>query len=88
MNKRELTACVARKTGLTNTVLAKAVDAVFQSIKESLENSESTTIVGFGSFSIIDRAERMGINPSTKQPITIPARKAVKFSASKAITIK
>lgn len=88
MNKKELTTQVAKTTGLTAEVASKVIDTVFGVIKEGLEKGEITTIVGFGSFMIKDRAARNGINPITKQPIKIPARKVVKFSASKNIEIK
>lgn len=88
MNKKDLTAKVASKTGLTNVAASRAIDAMFDSLQESLVNGEQTVIQGFGTFSISNRAARNGVNPLTKQPITIPARKAVKFSASKKIVIK
>lgn len=88
MNKKELTIQVAKTTGLTAEVASKVIDAVFGAIKEGLKKGETTTIIGFGSFMIKNCAARNGINPGTKQPIKIPARKAVKFSASKNIEIK
>ncbi|MEG0033460.1 MAG: HU family DNA-binding protein [Mucinivorans sp.] len=88
MNKKELAAQVAKETGLTIVVTTKTIDAVFETIKAGLEKGESTTLMGFGNFAISSRKERRGVNPSTKQPMTIPARKVVKFSSSKAIEIK
>lgn len=88
MNKKKLTAKVAKQTGLTLSGAAKSIDAVFQTIKEDIVIGGSTTIKGFGSFSISNRAERHGINPSTKKPIVIPARKVMKFKPSKSIEIK
>lgn len=88
MTKKELTAQVAGRTGLTNVVSLKAIDALFGIIQESLEKGELTTIHGFGTFSVVNRAARVGVSPVTKEKINIPARKAVKFTASKKIVIK
>lgn len=88
MNKRDLTSKVAKQTGLTLSNAAKCIDVIFQTIKEDIANGRPTAIRGFGSFLIGNRAERQGINPSTKQSITIPARKTMKFKPSKSIEIK
>lgn len=88
MNKKDLTAKVAKQTGLTLSDAAKSIDAVFQTIRSEVINGNSTIIKGFGSFSVSNRAERQGINPATKKPITIAARKVMKFKASKSIEIK
>lgn len=66
MNKRDLTSKVAKHTGLTLSDAAKSIDAVFRTIKEDIVTGKPTTIKGFGSFSISNRAQRQGINPSTK----------------------
>lgn len=83
MNKTELIAAVAEKTELTKKDSEKAVNAVFESIAESLEKEEKVVIVGFGTFEVRQRAERMGRNPSTKEVIKIPASKAPAFRAGK-----
>lgn len=88
MNKKELSAEVAKQTGLTVTAASQAIDAVFSTIKESLTEGEPTILKGFGNFSISSRTARQGVNPATKQPMTIPARKVVKFTASKSIELK
>lgn len=88
MNKKDLTSKVATQTGLTLSEAAKSIDAVFKTIKEDIINGNPTTIKGFGSFSISNRAQRKGVNPSTKKPIVISARKVMKFRPSKSIEIK
>lgn len=88
MNKKDLTSKVAKQTGLTLSDAAKCIDAVFQIIKEDIITGSPTTIKGFGSFSISSRAQRQGINPLTKKPMTIPACKVMKFKPSKGIEIK
>ncbi|MFI3296491.1 MAG: HU family DNA-binding protein [bacterium] len=81
MNKTELTAAVAEKSGLTKVDAKKAVDAIFESIQEALTNQDPVAIIGFGTFSVVERGERQGINPATKQTITIPACRKPKFKA-------
>lgn len=88
MNKRDLASKVAKQTGVTLLDAAKSIDAVFQTIKEDIVNGRSTTIKGFGRFSISNRAQRQGVNPSTTKPMVIPARKVMKFKPSKNIEIK
>lgn len=88
MNKKDLAAQVAKQTGLTVAAASQAIDVVFSTIKNNLVEDEPTMLQGFGTFSTSSRAERQGINPATQQPMTIPARKVVKFSASKSIVLK
>ena len=59
----------------------KALDAVLESIGEELKNDGKVVLVGFGTFSVNERSARKGINPRTKEPIDIPAKKVVKFKA-------
>lgn len=88
MNKKEFTAKVAAKTGLTSLAVSKVVDEVFNTLKEGLENGDTIALRGFGSFSTVVRSERSGINPSTMQPMVIKARKMVKFKASSGLLAK
>ncbi len=81
MNKSELVSAVAQKSGLTKVDAKKALDAVLESIGEELKNDGKVVLVGFGSFSVTERSARKGINPRTKEPIDIPAKKVVKFKA-------
>lgn len=81
MNKSELVSAVAQKSGLTKVDAKKALDAVLESIGEELKNDGRVVLVGFGSFSVTERSARKGINPRTKEPIDIPAKKVVKFKA-------
>jgi DNA-binding protein HU-beta len=85
MSKSELIASVVEKTGLTKKDADKAVNAVLESITDSLSNGETVQIAGFGSFVVRDRKERQGLNPQTKQAITIAASKAPAFKAGKAL---
>ncbi|MDD2475295.1 MAG: HU family DNA-binding protein [Dysgonamonadaceae bacterium] len=81
MNKSELVSAVAQKSGLTKVDAKKALDALLESISEELKNDGRVVLVGFGSFSVTERSARKGINPRTKEPIDIPAKKVVKFKA-------
>ena len=81
MNKSELVSAVAQKSGLTKVDAKKALDAVLESIGEELKDDGRVVLVGFGTFSVNERSARKGINPRTKEPIDIPAKKVVKFKA-------
>jgi DNA-binding protein HU-beta len=84
MNKTELVSAVAEKTGLTKKDSEKAVAAAFDTITEELAKGGKVQLVGFGTFDVRERAERMGRNPQTKKEIVIPAAKAPGFKAGKA----
>ena len=81
MNKSELVSAVAQKSMLSKVDAKKALDAVLESIGEELKNDGKVVLVGFGTFSVTERSARKGINPRTKEPIDIPAKKVVKFKA-------
>ncbi len=81
MNKSELVSAVAQRSELTKVDAKKALDAVLEAIGEELKNDGKVVLVGFGTFSVTERSARKGINPRTKEPIDIPAKKVVKFKA-------
>ena len=83
MNKAELVAAVASKTGDTKKAAEASVDAVVAVIKETLVKGDKVQLVGFGSFEVRKRAARKGRNPQTKEEIKIPASKAPVFKAGK-----
>lgn len=83
MNKQELVASVAEKTGLTKKDAEKAINAVVDSIKEALNQGDKVSLVGFGTFEVRDRAARSGRNPQTGDPIRIPAGKVPAFRPGK-----
>ncbi len=85
MNKSELVAAVASATELSRTDAAAATDAVFSAITDALKNGNAIQLVGFGSFSITDRAAREGRNPRTGDSIQIAASKQPKFKAGKSL---
>lgn len=85
MNKAELIELVGSKTNLSKSDAGSAVEAVFKGIQQTLQNGDSVTLVGFGTFSVSERAARTGRNPRTGEVITIPASKTPKFKAGKAL---
>ncbi len=85
MTKAELIAQVALKAGLSKKDSDKAIGAVIDSITEALASGDKVQLVGFGTFEVKERGERKGINPRTKEEITIAATKAPVFKAGKAL---
>ena len=85
MNKAELTDAVAARANISKSDATDAVDAVFDSIESALANGESVSIIGFGTFSVSNRAARTGRNPRTGETIQIAASRAAKFKAGKAL---
>ena len=83
MLKSELVAEVSKKTGISKTRLPQIIHAVLDTIKEKMESGDSITFIGFGTFKIVDRAERKGRNPSTGEEMSVPAKKALVFKPSK-----
>ncbi len=81
MNKSELVNAVADKAGITKADAKKAIDAAIEAVAETLKAGDKLALVGFGTFAVSERAEHTGINPRTKESITIPAKKVVKFKA-------
>ncbi len=85
MNKQELVAAIAAESGITKTDAEKALNASVGAITESLTKGESVQLIGFGTFSISERAARTGRNPRTGQEIQIQAKKVAKFKPGKAL---
>lgn len=85
MNKAELVAAMADKTGLSKKDAEKALKAFTDVIAEELKKGEKIQLVGFGTFEVSERAARTGRNPQTGKEMNIPASKAPKFKAGKAL---
>lgn len=85
MNKTELIDAVAEGADISKAAATRAVDTVLDSISKSLASGNQVTLVGFGTFSVKDRAARTGRNPRTGEPIDIPAAKVPGFKAGKAL---
>ncbi|EFV01762.1 DNA-binding protein HU [Pseudoramibacter alactolyticus ATCC 23263] len=84
MNKSELVAAMAEKTGLPKKDAEKALTAFTDTIVETLQKGDKVSLVGFGTFDVRHRAARQGLNPRTKEPIEIKASDAPAFKAGKA----
>jgi DNA-binding protein HU-beta len=85
VNKTELVALVAEKAGLTKADSAKAVDAVLESVSETLAAKEEVRIAGFGTFSVAHRKATTGRNPRTGEELQIPASNLPKFKPGKTL---
>lgn len=83
MNKNDLVSKVAESADISKQKAASAVDAVIEAIKGSLKTGDDVRLVGFGTFSVSQRAATTGRNPRTGEPIKIPASKQPKFKAGK-----
>jgi len=85
MNKGDLAAAVANRTDMSKAAAGEAVDAVFDSITDSLKNGTEVRILGFGNFVVTRRAASMGRNPQTGQPMHIRASNQAKFKPGKGL---
>lgn len=87
MNKSEFVASIAEKAGISKADAQKAVNAFADVVLEQAKKGDKITLVGFGTFSVSERAAREGINPKTKQKIKIAASKSIKFKPSVALSL-
>ena len=85
MNKTELVAAMAEQTNLSKKDAEAALKAFIDVVSEELKKGEKIQLVGFGTFEVSERAERTGRNPQTGKEMVIPASKAPKFKAGKAL---
>ena len=85
MNKLELVAAVAEKTGLTKKDSEAAIMAMVESITEALEKQDKVQLIGFGTFEVKRRAAREGVNPSTGEKIKIESAKVPVFKPGKGL---
>ena len=79
MNKAELINAIAEKSGLSKVDSKKALEAFIESVTAEVKAGGKVALVGFGTFSVSQKAARKGINPRTKAEIKIPAKKTAKF---------
>lgn len=88
MNKGDLIDKVANDAKLTKTQASAAIDSFLHAAMQSLRKGEKVTLVGFGTFSVVTRNARNGLNPKTLKPLMIPKRKVVKFKVGKELSNK
>ncbi|MDY3115704.1 MAG: HU family DNA-binding protein [Sutterella sp.] len=81
MNKSEFVDAIAAKVGMPKTQVAKVVDAMADTIVETVAKGDDVRLIGFGTFAVSNRAARTGRNPQTGATIKIAASKAPKFTA-------
>ena len=81
MNKTDLAKKMAESAGISQASAKKALNAALEAIKDALVAGDKVALIGFGTFSVNERPAREGINPATKQKITIAAKKVAKFKA-------
>ena len=86
MNKTELINAIAENAGLNKAEAKKALDATLNAISDALKEGDKVALVGFGTFSISERPSRTGINPRTKEQITIEAKKIAKLNVCAEVT--
>ena len=86
MNKTELIDKIAAGSGLSKADSKKALDATVAAIKEALVKGDKVQLVGFGTFSVNERPAHVGVNPATKEKITIAAKKVAKSKAVAELT--
>ena len=85
MNKAELVIAIAEKTQMTKKDSEAALVAALEAITAALSEGERVQLVGFGSFEVKNRAERLGRNPQTGEPVPVPASKSPVFKAAKSL---
>lgn len=85
MNKSELIDAIAASADIPKAAAGRALDAMIDTVADTLKQGDQVVLVGFGTFSVKDRAARTGRNPQTGQPIQIAAAKIPSFKAGKAL---
>jgi DNA-binding protein HU-beta len=85
VNKTELIEEIAKSADITKASATRALDAMLEAVTNTLKKNDSVTLVGFGTFTVGERAARTGRDPRTKEPIKIKAAKVPKFKAGKAL---
>ncbi len=88
MNKAQIIGRVARDTRMTKVRTLKVIDGFLDQVTRALKKGERASIVGFGTFTVARRRARRGRNPQTGAPITIPARRVVRFTSGKTLRIE
>jgi DNA-binding protein HU-beta len=85
VNKSELIEAIAASADIPKAAASRALDAMVDTVTDSLKKGDTVSLVGFGTFSVKERAARTGRNPQTGQPIEISAAKVPTFKAGKAL---
>lgn len=83
MNKNDLIKSIAQSANISKVAAERGLNGMLQTMSNAMEGGERVTLVGFGSFSIVERAPRLGRNPRTGEEVRIPSRRGVKFRPGK-----
>ncbi len=86
MNKADLIQKISKDNELTKAIAEQALNSVVEGISNALKEGETITLIGFGTFSVVERAARKGRNPQTGEEIEIAAKNVVKFKPGKALS--
>ncbi len=85
MNKSDLVNKIAKETSSTRDEAGKFLEAFMSTVADSLKSGEDVRLIGFGTFTVVERKEKVGRNPRTGEHLTIPAMKQPKFRASRVL---
>ncbi|MGA1875326.1 MAG: HU family DNA-binding protein [bacterium] len=85
MNKADLIDKMASEANISKAAAEKALGAFTDGVKDALRKGENVTLIGFGTYSVVERKARTGRNPQTGQELKIPAKKIIKFKAGKGL---
>jgi DNA-binding protein HU-beta len=85
VNKADLIDKMASEANISKAAAEKALGAFTDGVKDALRKSENVTLIGFGTYSVVERKARTGRNPQTGQELKIPAKKIIKFKAGKGL---
>ncbi len=88
MNKTELVNAIANEAKLTKVQAKAALEAALNAVGGALEKGDKVSLIGFGTFAVVEKAARQGVNPATGAKINIAAKKVVKFKAGKELDEK
>jgi len=88
MNKAQIVSRVARDSKMTKVRTARVIDGFLDQVSRALKKGDRASLVGFGTFTVARRRARRGRNPQTGAPITIPARRVVRFTAGKTLRVE
>jgi DNA-binding protein HU-beta len=85
MNKAELVTAVAKTAGTTKVKAEMVLNGILETMMKTMKDGEKVSLLGFGTFSVVQRVQKKGRNPQTGKSIVIPAHKAVKFKPGKTL---
>lgn len=88
MNKNDLIESIAHSAQITKIAAERGLNGLLSTLSAAMQEGKRVTLVGFGSFSVVDRAPRIGRNPKTGETVPIPSRRVVKFRPGKELSGK